>query len=134
MESERLKRGYDGGMSKLLLNLRNVPDDESDDVRAMLDAQGIAFYETRPSIWGVSAGGIWVTEDAAFADARRAMDDYQRQRSASARAEYAAARRAGTADTFFTLLRAAPGRVVMSVLGILVVLGLMTLPFILLRG
>ncbi|MEO7051095.1 MAG: DUF6164 family protein [Rhodanobacter sp.] len=121
-------------MSKLLLNLRNVPDDESDDVRAMLDAQGIAFYETRPSIWGVSAGGIWVTEDAAFADARRAMDDYQRQRSASARAEYAAARRAGTADTFFTLLRAAPGRVVMSVLGILVVLGLMTLPFILLRG
>ena len=117
----------------LLMNLRNVPDDEADDVRAMLDAQQIAFYETRPSIWGVSAGGIWVTEDAAFADARRAMDDYQQQRSARARAEYAAARRAGTADTFLTMLRADPGRVVMSVLGILFVLGLVTLPFILLR-
>ena len=129
-----MEGGYHNFMSMLLMNLRNVPDDEADDVRAMLDAQRIAFYETRPSMWGVSAGGIWVTEDAAFADARRAMDDYQQQRSARARAEYAAAKRAGTAETFLTMLRAEPGRVVMSVLGILFVLGLVTLPFILLRG
>lgn len=121
-------------MSKLLMNLRNVPDDEADEVRAMLDAQGIAFYETRPSLWGVSAGGIWVTEDAAYADARRAMDDYQRQRRDRARAEYAAAKRAGTAETFMTLLRAEPVRVVVSVLGILFVLVLMALPVILLRN
>jgi hypothetical protein len=121
-------------MPKLLMNLRNVPDDEADDVRAMLDAQGIAFYETRPSIWGISAGGIWITEDAAFADARRAMDSYQQQRAARARAEYAAAKRAGTAATFITLLRAEPARVVLSVLGILFALGLVTLPFFLLRG
>jgi hypothetical protein len=121
-------------MSRLLMNLRNVPDDEADDVRAMLDAQRIAFYETRPSIWGVSAGGIWVTEDEAFADARRAMDTYQQQRSARARAEYAAAKQAGTADTFMTMLRAEPARVVLSILGMLLVLGLAALPFIVLRG
>ena len=51
-------------MSKLLLNLRHVPDDEADDVRAMLDEGGIAYYETRPSAWGISAGGIFVTEEA----------------------------------------------------------------------
>ena len=126
--------GYHGGMSKLLMNLRDVPGDEADDVRAMLDAQGIAYYETRPSIWGISAGGIWITEDAAFADARRAMDDYQQQRATRARAEYAAAKRAGTAATFITLLRAEPLRVVMSLLGILFALALVTLPFFLLRG
>lgn len=126
--------GYHLSMSKLLMNLRNVPDDEADDVRALLDARQIAFYETRPSLWGVSAGGIWVTEDAAFADARRAMDDYQQQRVARVRAEHAAARRAGTADTFFTLLRADPVLVVMSVLGMLFVLGLLALPAFLLRG
>lgn len=125
---------YHGHMSKLLMNLRNVPDDEADDVRAMLDAQQIAFYETRPSIWGISAGGIWVTEDAAFDVARRAMDDYQRQRSINARAEYAAAKQAGTAETFVTMLRADPVRVVVSVLGILIALALVTLPFFLLRG
>lgn len=129
-----LRGRYHGVMSKLLMNLRDVPDDEADEVRAMLDVQRIAFYETRPSMWGVSAGGIWVTEDAAFADARRAMDDYQQQRAARARAEYAAARRAGTAATFITLLRADPVRVVMSVLGILFALTLVTVPFFLLRG
>jgi len=134
MDGTGIKGDYHQIMSKLLLNLRNVPDDEADDVRAMLDTQQIAFYETRPSLWGVSAGGIWITEDAAFADARHAMDVYQQQRSARVRAEYAAARRAGTAETFITMLRADPVRVVMNVLGILLVLALVALPFMLLRG
>jgi len=120
-------------MSKLLLNLRNVPDDEADDVRAMLDAKRIAFYETTPSPWGISAGGIWVTEDADFADAKRAFDDYEQQRSVRVRSEYAAAKRAGTAETFISVLRADPLRVVMILLGILIVLGLVALPVILLR-
>jgi hypothetical protein len=121
-------------MSRLLLNLRNVPDDEADDVRAMLDAHGIAFYETRPGMWGVSGGGIFVTEDAAIAEAKRLMADYQRQRQARARAEYDAARRAGTAETFWTVLRAEPGRVALTVLAIVLLLGLVALPVILLRG
>ena len=121
-------------MSKLLLNLRNVPDDEADDVRAMLDAHGIAFYETSPSMWGISAGGIWVNEDAAIVEAKRLMADYQEQRGTSARAEYAAAVRAGTAETFWTVLRAEPVRVALTVLGILFLLGLVALPIILLRG
>lgn len=125
---------YDQIMSKLLLNLRNVPDDEADDVRAMLGAHGIAFYETKPSMWGISAGGIWVTEDAAIVDAKRLMAGYQGQRQASARAEYAAAKRAGTAETFWTMLRAEPGRVALTVLAILFLLGLVALPMILLRG
>ncbi|MFO7288296.1 MAG: DUF6164 family protein, partial [Gammaproteobacteria bacterium] len=47
-------------MAKLLLNLRGVPDDEADEIRALLEEHGIAFYETPPSRWGVSAGGIWL--------------------------------------------------------------------------
>lgn len=127
-------RRYHGDMSKLLLNLRHVPDDEADEVRAMLDAHAIAFYETRPSLWGVSAGGIWVTEDAAFVDAERAMAEYQRQRSARVRADVAEARREGTAATFFTLLRAEPLRVVTILVSILCLLGLLALPILLLRG
>ena len=97
-------------MTRLLLNLRNVPDDEADDVRAMLDTHGIAFYETRPSMWGVSSGGIWVKDDAAIVVAKRLMAEYQGQRQSTARAAYAAAREAGTAETFWTVLRAEPLR------------------------
>lgn len=121
-------------MSRLLLNLRNVPDDEADDVRAMLDAKRIAFYETTPSPWGISAGGIWVTNDADYPDAKRALDDYEQQRSVRVRAEYAAAKRAGTAETFLSVLRAEPVRVVMTLLAILLALALVALPVILLRG
>ena len=120
-------------MSKLLLNLRNVPDDEADDVRAMLDANRIAFYETAPSRWGISSGGIWVTEDDAIVEAKRLMAIYQQGRQARVRAEYDAARRAGTADTFWAVLRTEPARVVLTVLGILFMLALVALPVILLR-
>ena len=132
-EDGRLAGGYHRIMSKLLLNLRNVPDDEADDVRALLDAKRIAFYETTPSPWGISAGGIWVTEDADFVEAKRAFDDYEQQRSVRVRAEYAAAKRAGTAETFVDILRADPLRVVMTLLGILLALGLVALPVLLLQ-
>lgn len=122
------------GMSKLLLNLRHVPDDEADDVRAMLEEHGIAYYETPPGMWGISAGGIFVKEDAAIVEAKRQMADYQEQRRTRARAEYAAARRAGTAETFWTVLRAEPGRVALTVLAIIFLLGLVALPVLLLRG
>ena len=119
-------------MSKLLLNLRHVPDDEADDVRAMLDANGIAYYETKPGPWNISVGGIWVKEDAAMAEAKRLMADYQDQRGMRARAEYAAAVRDGTAETFWMQLRAEPARVLLTVLAIACLLGLVALPVILL--
>ena len=82
----------------------------------------------------ISAGGIWVTEDAEVAEAKRLMADYQAQRSARARAEREAALRDGTAETFWTQLRAEPLRVVLTVLAIVFLLGLMALPLVLLRG
>lgn len=121
-------------MAKLLLNMRNVPGDEADEVRALLDARKIAFYETTPNAWGISAGGIWVKQDADFAEAKRAFDDYERERSIRVRAEYAAAKRAGTAETFFDVLRAEPLRVMLILLSVLFALGLVALPVILLRG
>lgn len=121
-------------MSKLLLNLRNVPDDEADDVRALLDANRIAFYETPPSMWGISAGGIFVTHDAAIVEAKRLMAAYQQQRQIRVRAEHAAAVRDGTAASFRTQLRDEPVRVALAVLGILAALALLFIvPFVLMR-
>ncbi len=121
-------------MSKLLLNLRHVEDDEVEDVRAMLRMHAIEFYETEPSRWGISYGGIWVTHDDDVAEAKRHMAEYQAQRRVRVREEYAAARRDGTAETFMSLLRNDPLRVVLSLLAILGLLGLGALvPFMLMR-
>ena len=99
----------------------------------MLEAAGIPFYETRPSAWGISAGGIFV-DDAAIAEARRLMAEYQAQRGPRVRAELAAQRRAGTAETLAGLVRAEPGRVALHVVAaLLVILMLVVLPVLLLR-
>ena len=114
-------------MSKLLLNLRNVPDDEIDDVRAMLESNRIEFYETLPSRWGISYGGIWITDDNDIAQAKRLMADYQATRRTRVRAEREAALRDGTAETFATVLRREPLRVLLTALAILAMLGLVAL-------
>src|SRR3546814_11851712 len=95
-------------MAKLLLNLRHVSDDEADDVRAFLKTGGIAIYETQPSRWGISHGGIWVEDNAQVAEAKRLMADYQKQRQAPVRAERAQAVRAGTAATSADIARQQP--------------------------
>lgn len=95
-------------MAKLLLNLRNVPEDEADEVRAWLKESAIVFYETQPSPWGISAGGIWITDDAEIVRAKALMVAYQADRRERALARQAAAEQDGTAETFATLLRDRP--------------------------
>ena len=119
-------------MSKLLMNLRNVPDDEAEDVRRFLKSGAIGYFETQPSRWGLSAGGIWIRDDGDVAEAKRLMAEYQRARQARARAERAEAERNGTAETFADVLRTQPLRVVLTVLAIALVLGLMAVPVLLL--
>ena len=72
-------------MAKLLLNLRYVPEDEAADVRAFLDAAGMEWYQTRPSPFGISQGGIWLRNNEDLPEAKRLMADYQRERQARAR-------------------------------------------------
>src|SRR5690606_7244291 len=115
-------------MAKMLLNLRHVPEDEADDVRAFLDANRIAWYETTPGLFGISLGAIWVKHDSDIAAAKRLMADYQARRQARVRAEHEAARRDGTAEPLASLLRERPGWVLVRVLGILLLLALMALP------
>ena len=121
-------------MSKLLVNLRMVLEDEAQDVRVMLDAHRIEYYETQPSRWGISYGGIWVTHDQDIAQAKALMADYQAQRRERARGERAGALRDGTAETFGSVLRREPARVVLTLLAILALLGLVALvPLLLMR-
>lgn len=98
-------------MARLLLNLRNVPEDEARDVRAILDEHGFEYYETPPSRWGISMGGIWLRDDAAYPRAREILDAYQAERAVKARAAYAELKRTGQVETFAGVMRRRPGEV-----------------------
>lgn len=113
-------------MPKLLLNLRNVPEDEADDVRAMLEANRIPFYETKGSPWGISAGGIWIQDDEQIGQAKTLMAGYQAERRERAVAERDEARRDGTEETFLKTLRRNPWQV-LGLLALMVFIVLFTL-------
>lgn len=131
MGEARGRRGYHGAMAKLLLNLRNVPDDEADEVRDLFVTHAIDMYETKPSLWGVSAGGIWLANAAQLDEAQRLLAEYQTQRAAGARAEREAAVREGRASSTWSNLRENPRQAVVAVVGIVLMLAIVTLPFLL---
>ena len=112
----------------LLLNLYQVPDDEADEVRALLKENAIEFYETQPSRWGVSHGAIWVRDDESFAEAQRLIHAYQIQRQLRAREAYDIARREGGGN--WAILLRQPWRLLLLIIGIAFALALIVLPFL----
>jgi hypothetical protein len=71
-----------------LISLRGMPEDEYADICALLDENDVAYYETPPSNWFISAGAIWLTNENQLQLAQDLLEAYQRKRAAKARAEY----------------------------------------------
>lgn len=115
-------------MSRILLNLRHVLDEEADEIRALLREHNISFYETQAGRWRISLAGIWV-QDADYARARVHFDAYQKQRSERVRAELAEAKARGELPTAMDNLRENPFGVLIAVAAIIGILVLMFWPW-----
>ncbi|TQV72612.1 hypothetical protein FKG94_18125 [Exilibacterium tricleocarpae] len=75
-------------MSTLLIKLNGVPDDEADDIRNLLAANNIDYYETSAGNWGVSLAAIWLQHADQLDTAKALLDNYQQERLLRVRAEY----------------------------------------------
>lgn len=117
-------------MAALLMNLRHVPEDEAAEVRALLEAEGIAWYETPPSMWGISAGGIWLRDADDRARARALLADYQQSRAERQRAAWQQARERGEAPTLWGRFKAQPVRTLAFLIAGIAVLLIALVPFL----
>jgi len=117
-------------MSRLLLNLRNVPEDEIEDVRELMAAHGIECYDTPPGPLGITAGGIWLRHANDYARARELMDDYQAQRRVRARSEWQAAQAQGRADTLLSAIRRHPLKALLVIAGSVFILMVLFAPVV----
>ena len=113
-------------MSKLLFKLSNVPEDEAEDVRDILQKNELEFFETSAGNWGISLPAIWIQHSDDFARARQLINDYQVERSIRKREELALNRQRGEARTMWHTFRDNPLRFVayMSVIGAVIFLSL----------
>lgn len=110
-------------MAHKLFNLRGVPDDEADEIRALLQEHAIDYYETPAGNWGMSMPALWVKEEAQLEQALALLDGYQRQRRALIQEE-------SPQRTLAEMVREQPLRYFFYLLLILLVLYVSVSPFL----
>lgn len=107
-----------------------MPDDEAEDVRALLRAGEIDFYESAAGNWGISAPAVWLNDERQFAQARALIDEYQRERFLRVREEYEQQQREGRNRTILDVIRENPLRFFGYVAVIVAILYFSTKPFL----
>ncbi|MCF6355761.1 MAG: DUF6164 family protein [Candidatus Polarisedimenticolaceae bacterium] len=121
-------------MSALLFRLRNVPDDEAEEIRQLLTDHAIGFYETSAGNWGISFAGIWVKDEAQLAVAKAVIETYQKERQIRVRAEYRQQLSEGRQRRMLDVIKESPVRFLIYVAIIALVLTLSIKPFLDLAG
>ena len=97
-------------MAKLLFRMRDVPDDEAEEVRELLTQNEIPFFETFAGNWGISMPGLWLVNEQQFDEARALLDEYQEARSTRVKSQYLWQREQDEIRTFWESFRAEPVR------------------------
>ncbi len=75
-------------MPKLLFSLRNVPDDESFEIKQLLSENEINYYETSAGNWGISMPGLWLNDPEQIEKAEKLLAEYHQQRAISQHKNY----------------------------------------------
>ena len=102
-------------MATLLFKLRHVPDDEAEEVRALLEENEIETYETSAGNWKISMPAIWLTNDNQLDQARLLLGNYQQQRYQQAKQDYDNLQRQGESKTLWQNFLVNPLRVTISI-------------------
>ena len=116
-------------MAKLLFRLNAVEQDEADDVRALLDEAGIAFYETDAGRWRISVAAIWLRQDSDYPQARALLDQYQQARSERLRADYEQRQQSGEIPGLWQRIQQRPADFIAVTIALLMIAALMVMPF-----
>jgi hypothetical protein len=112
-------------VAQLVFRLKNVPEEEADDIRALLNEHDIEFYETSAGRWQISMAGIWVRDKEQAQQAKALIAEDQSARAA--RAQNISAR--DWLVGFLTHARQNPVEFLFTLVAIAMVLSLTLIPF-----
>lgn len=117
-------------MAKLIFKLKNVFDDEADDIRQLLTDHKIDFYESPAGNWGISMHALWLNDESQYDQARQLIDDYQQQRAQRVREEIKQQKANGEFESLFQRLKQRPAQMIVYIAFILFILYLSVMPFL----
>lgn len=116
-------------MASLLFKLNNVPDDEANEVRALLTEHQIAFYETNAGFFRVGLDAIWLHDSSQLEMAKNLLRDYQQKRYQSQRELFDQSLEKGEVETLWQRITHQPIRFFAAMLAVAFVLSLTLVPF-----
>ena len=117
-------------MAVLLFSLRNVPDDEADAIRALLNENNIDFFETATGNWGISAPGIWLKDPARHEHAKALLEEFQRSWTKAQKEKFRQLTENGEINTAFNRLKQNPFQVIVYIAIALFILYVSIKPFV----
>jgi len=119
-------------MSKQIFRLRNVPDDEAEEIRRLLSEHDIEFYETPGGNWGISMPALWLNDDNEHKaeEAKALIDQYQKERVVRIRREYEELKQQGRHRRLRDVFRERPLELIFYLLIAALILYLSTKPFL----
>lgn len=116
-------------MATLLFKLNQVPEDEAEDIRKLLDDGGFDVYETSAGFFGLGVAAIWLRDHKEILRARAVIDNYQRQRAETMQADYKSRIANGEEASFWQQSLQHPMRSLGVLTVIALILAVLMLPF-----
>lgn len=117
-------------MAILLYSLRNVPTEEADAMRDLLNRHAIDYYESPQGAWGISAAAFWLKDEEQESRARQLLDEFHESWGAAQRERQRQLAQEGKVRTFLGELRQRPLQIILYLAAALLILYLSTKPFI----
>ena len=117
-------------MAKILFRLRQVPDEEADEVRELLDQHSIDWYETTAGKFQISFPAIWLRDESQEEKARALLAEYEQQRVSRVRAEYEQREAEGETETMLQRTLSKPGPVLLALIAVCFILYISIKPFL----
>ncbi|MFA6164773.1 MAG: DUF6164 family protein [Methylobacter sp.] len=109
-------------MSILLFSLRGVPEDEADEIRELLIANELDYYETSAGNWSASMPAIWLKQNEDLDRARQLLNEYHQQRMMAQREKYQQLKKEGKNISIIHSIKNNPLRFISYVAAILFIL------------
>lgn len=112
-------------MGKLFFKLHDVPEQEAEAVRQLLDKADIAYYETTAGNWGISLAAIWLVQENDLEQAKALLSEFQQQWQQQSLAE----RVTEPQETLLARLKREPIKVLLAIIAVAAILYLSIMPF-----
>lgn len=119
----------DTTMAKKLLSFNQRPEDECEEILALLDEASIPHYQTPGGLMGLSSPAVWLQNPDDEAQARQLLEGYAQERQHRVRAEYEAMKARGEAPTLWQSALSNPFQFITYIAVIMLIIYLMAWPF-----